>query len=1399
VNNDRVRISPIWLTGAIGIGIALALAAAYPRGSVQARHLASLPPSELSVAYLEAWLRVSPNSPEYLGLLGTQYLGLGKWDAAERVAQRLEVMGDDETHRRGVLLELAAAEQQAYEVKIDDPRRPELMVRYIGLLAKTTHDKWDVPIMRALAQKSEAAGATAVMLFYYRQLAAADTENASAWQEKLGAAAFAQQSYVDAANAYFAAQDAAQTVDDKRRYFITALKVLESGNQVALACDEGAKHAGSLAQDQQTLRYLLDLARQAGRTDLMVSYARALAKLSSIDNVAGPQLAAFEPSESHGLQLLQQGQQSPVYLDGYAGLQRLRQLGGARFYRVAATTGTTAAVTTAAVTTGTTAGTTAAATTATTAGTTAATKAGTTAGTSAAPAGTTTASTSKAAVTANDYDLAYKAFVESNRLDDAEQLAQQALARHLDPLVWTRRLAQVAQWNNHPVVALKYWKEYAEASGNDEAWNNVLKLAPQLNDDQAYLAALMHAAQQSPGNLSLQDQVVDTYERLGQPQESLSYLKSHATGALRRPLLERYAQVAERRGDDDEALRTYRTLQAEFGPSSQYAMLIATIEFQKGQMKPALMALRQVRDKVGTRKEDAPYWQTYAELSRLSEQQDDTNYAYKHLLATGESNAADLTEMTNFYEGYPIDAGRVAELQFRKDGSETALQSAMYFYTVARAWPRIESLLAGLTPEQRTMFDHSSTLLADRAEYYRQIERWDASLADLRIAAQLPGATDETRVTYLWALVDFGNDDELNAAVRRWQDTAKNNAAYWGAFGAAELRLDNPVVALKYLHDQAALSDDDPLWMLSLADALEQAGHPEEAWRVRRAVWRDLETAAAGNKPGSTPRSARRSTSAQRLTVATGTTPDAAAEARAARVTLSETFANGDRSRDMLIAMLEADRRDANSPAVAQSLLGGTIRGLADDTNVVPVIPVGAAAGNAAANSTPGLAGKPGQKTAPALAGTPTAAAPAPAQKRLISATAKDVTLAWAVSAERNDLARAWLGREYANRLLRPADSEVTLALAENDAPTLARILDSRAGRVPIDSRVDALDLIGRTPAAESAAFKAGQNAPESDDAHLAMTETLMRDRVSVGGDVIAVRESPIEYIENSVTGGVVLTNGLDLIVDALQRNQRSVDKTTLAWIPAHDRIFDVTLRNVNIDRDLSVTVGHRDELSSFYTANVHGEFNRNGAFTTNFTLGVNQFTDISPEMQVAATKDMLLLGAQWNTDTRIFAQASLEGDRYHAQDRSYLGQGLIMTGEVGYRIRTDYPDWNIRLVAERGTFSAGNNAVASLSRLLPVGNVAQASDFLPENVDQYGFMTGFGTDYETNYTRAWRPYLDVGLMHDSNQGWGPQVSLGVAGSIMGNDHVRIYYSHEAVAGSGASVTQIGVSYRLYY
>ncbi len=48
-----------------------------------------------------------------------------------------------------------------------------------------------------------------------------------------------------------------------------------------------------------------------------------------------------------------------------------------------------------------------------------------------------------------------------------------ALQQGMDPLTWMPRLAQVAQWNNHPETALQYWFEFAQASGDAQAWTTV--------------------------------------------------------------------------------------------------------------------------------------------------------------------------------------------------------------------------------------------------------------------------------------------------------------------------------------------------------------------------------------------------------------------------------------------------------------------------------------------------------------------------------------------------------------------------------------------------------------------------------------------------------------------------------------------------------------------------------------------------------------------------------------------------------------------------------------------------------------------------------------------------------------------------------------------------------------
>src|SRR5690606_32291705 len=82
VNRNRDQLCPMWLSVLIGGVVIAALAAAYPRADVQTRTLSSQGASMISVAYLEAWLLVEPDSPMYLDSLAMQYLELGRWQSA---------------------------------------------------------------------------------------------------------------------------------------------------------------------------------------------------------------------------------------------------------------------------------------------------------------------------------------------------------------------------------------------------------------------------------------------------------------------------------------------------------------------------------------------------------------------------------------------------------------------------------------------------------------------------------------------------------------------------------------------------------------------------------------------------------------------------------------------------------------------------------------------------------------------------------------------------------------------------------------------------------------------------------------------------------------------------------------------------------------------------------------------------------------------------------------------------------------------------------------------------------------------------------------------------------------------------------------------------------------------
>lgn len=1241
-------------------------------------------------AYMLAWTRsrvdvtqsgtsLSDGRRELLA----RYMKLAYWDSALGVAQALRSQLSPEEYAPILLSELVITEQLAYQLPANTPERASAVDRYVAALSRTREYAWDVDTLQLIAEKSRAIGAVKLARDYYQDLARTDLPRAAHWHSEVAALSLELQDYTGAASALFSAHGLSDTLNDRRHYFLSALRALEAGNQVEQACEEGQNRLAELETDPETLRYLIHLARQAGRGDLMATYARALIKHSKVSS--GPYMdhAMARATTSYaGLGIRAQTVAARVRdFQGYKGRGApvLRQVAEVEL--------------------------------------------------------------------ADDYDIAFRAFVESGRLDEAEQVAERALLDDRDTALWSKRLAQVADWNNHGEKALRYWYDHARLTGDSEAWERVLALAPQLNDHQRHLAALIHESDRNPDDLSLKEQVVAAFERLGRPVEAGAWLDNRAHGAVRRPVLEQRAALAQRQGDDARALQTYRQLQLEYGPDVSYATHTATLLYGQGDLAGALQALQQAEDFATRRDNAAPYWRLYAELAALTNDPEARHQAHQQLLQSGEADQADLSRMSWFYDGHPIDAGRIAEVEFRRNGSASALYTALNAYTRARAWPRAQALLDDLDAEQAQMLQSSASLLGARAMYFLAVGKDAAGLRDLRRAVQLPDAGDAVVVAYLWALLDAGSDAELDLALRHWERAARHNASYWGVYGASELRRGNAVRALRYLSKQAAVSQDDLLWRALLADAYEAAGNTELAWSIRLDVWnrlREVHEARSGSGPA--------------LGVSALTAPGGRFRTDANYVALSQRFANIDVSRRLLIDWLE-QHADGENEMNASRL--GTIRGL------------------------------------PALDEQETPAR----RQRVFAETAKAVTLAWAISGEHNDLARAWLAREYESSLTRPVDLKVALALQSDDRESLRRAVDMDRGHIAPGHRIDALRRLGRVPEAQTVAWRAAEGAPDNNDVHASLSDMLLSQKPGVSLDAKYSRHEPLEYFEGTFTTRYRLTQRFDLGLELTERRQKISERGAgMTWVPRHDRQIGLVLTDTTPQRRLAMTVGHRNALRSFYHFSLEGHFRPEEPLSTVLSAGINQPTTLSPVLQTAAVKDRIQWAAYWRLNKRWFASADAETARYLTQDRQRIGRGHEFGVSGGYSLRTDFPDTNVRLIVRRGIYAARDTVVSAFARLLPDAADLSARSFMPQNTTQYGVLFGLGTDAAAHRRRGWRPFLLGGMVHDRNQGWGPHVHAGVAGSVLGGDQLSLFYRHEAAPrGGGPTLRQFGLSYQFFF
>lgn len=412
------------------------------------------------------------------------------------------------------------------------------------------------------------------------------------------------------------------------------------------------------------------------------------------------------------------------------------------------------------------------------------------------------------------------------------------------------------------------------------------------------------------------------------------------------------------------------------------------------------------------------------------------------------------------------------------------------------------------------------------------------------------------------------------------------------------------------------------------------------------------------------------------------------------------------------------------------------------------------------------------------------------------------LVLGWAVTKEQFANARAWMWLRYARQsVAQPplwGDSQVALQLEETQ--TMDALLRQKSSGLPIYNRYDIAYALGDVQQALDIAFK-GMASQDDEPLH-----DRFRQHAPLQANYVQVRASS----ENSgnLTGRglhfetrLVLTPRLQVIVGSSQTAHSSDEPSLkpLTSLSDADRITSIESRWLGPQGDSSVTLFQHGEVRDLTGLRLKQTYTLNKNVSLEAGLNYRADTTLSQPLALLGYENSQYLSFNLSFGKREYLRISPRVSDYYTQYGESLGSGRSLDLEFGYRIRTEYPDWRVRAISTQQQLSPSTTSTFTQPRI--VSGVAYPSTYLiPEGSTMWGACLDMGQNLSTTYTRAWRPFFDACITHNSAVGGGYAGVLGVAGSLTGEDHLVIQMGNSNQSAPGSvSTRSLTLKYRHYY
>ncbi|MEG2816066.1 MAG: tetratricopeptide repeat protein [Comamonas sp.] len=1262
---ERPKVAPIWLILLLAGLVGSALWVLYPRDDLEQRLQATQGNIELTESYLRNLLRSEPDNAQLQALLQR----IEKEKSQQQSAAQATPPTSLQQAQQDAWKDWEASYNQFLQAPAKTPQRDaqrQDAVRKQQLLPLGALDEAQLLYtgQAALALQDADLSRRSFDLLLQR----ASASDAPQVLEIAAKSALGNGMYDVASRWYVeASQASTNTEAQKKTYLQGAVAVLQSGNHTAQALELAEKELAPYAADPAVLRQLIDIARSAGRPDVAQRYAKQLLQLTLWEQLypgsLSPHWAANTASQPP----------AQVFWDDEA---------PERHPALRATADRPAP---------------------------------------------------KLAFDDKTYELGYTVFLENKNLEDALRVAKAAVQQAPSNITWRRRLAQVAEWSNRPQEALTQWHIIAKQTNEDAAWQQVLRLAPGLLDDQALADGLQYQLRRAPGDKRLVTEMVNTYERIGKPQQAIAIFQSLPHRSPEQS--EALADLYERAGEDEKALHQWESLlQQPQAVTPARATKAAILALRLGQGSKGLTWLRAASGQLPADSEaSADFLRLYAELADRHNAAPEAETAYQNLLRNPTAKPEDYDAFIGLLrqQGQSREAAAVAHMAWDKHHAPRHFIQALMLHGQQQDWaaatPLVNSLSSGLTPETMQGLQSDPLYFSLLGNYYQGMRRHDQARAMYQAGLKaFPDAAD-MRQSLLWLAIDSNDTDVLKQMLAAHEAEWKQDPSMHDALASAYQALSLPHIALtQYLQPHVQEHQNDFLWLMGYADAMEQNQQSDQAWRLRRQL---LEKEWASRPRAGTPQHAQ----LMQWLQATGND----AVRRMARNRLLMTQRPGDTAAASLRETLRLDRQG----------------------------------------------------------------------KTQLSEAATETLISWYQEAGEYQAVRAHLWERYSRQRSSnlPLWAEITTALANDDRALAGQLLEQHEDALPRYDRINAAVLIGDTRRAQSAAFEAQTHQPDDDQLNQQLVETLLSfsDHAGIQHASRRLNELSEEHTTARLHWAINPRWSIDL--DASQTQRRSRDKSLLATTD-DERGIDAYLRWKNASSSATFRAGRRESLDTYTPLQLQWEQRIDNRLRLRLEAGHELPTDETTALRMGGMKDRLGVGVTYQPTRLDSISLDHFRDRYHLQTGADIGRGHATTLQYMHALRSETPSLDVG--AFWSTFSFSERNLQSLSgrqldilRYLPDSPTSVPANYLlPESFQYYGVVISTNQRFMEEYTRAVHPFASLSLTRHSREGSGYGLSLGVAGSVWGQDHLSIGFNFSKSSPLATGHTrELQISYRRHF